>query len=556
MDFIIQLFTEDTVAHTVLILGLVAALGLLVGSIRIFGINLGIAGVLFAGLAFGHFGLGINEHVLEFAKEFGLILFVYTIGVQVGPGFTDSLRRQGLPLNIMAASVVLLGVLMTLVVSHFGRIDIKAAVGLYSGAVTNTPSLGAAQQALKDIPGLPDEAAKLPGLGYAIAYPFGIIGIILTMLLVRALFRVNIAQESEQIARIQRPAVPPPSNANLQVTNPNLDGLRIRDIPGLAESGVVISRILHEGKLEVAHPETVMRLGDVLHAVGPEKKLRQLQLVVGSESDVDLKEMPSSLIIRRLVVTRRAVLGKTLEELDLVGRFGVTVTRVSRAEIEFTPTRDYRLQFGDTLLAVGEEEGINRAAAEVGNSVRRLNHPEIVPIFVGIVLGVIVGSWPVEIPGMPAPVKLGLAGGPLVVAILLSRLGRVGPLVWYMPISANFILREVGIVLFLACVGLRAGDQFVATLVNGDGLRWMAWATLITLVPLLVVALIARAIYRVNYLSLCGLLAGSMTDPPALAFATNITGSDAPNVSYATVYPLVMLLRVLSAQAIVLLLVR
>jgi|DewCreStandDraft_4_1066084.scaffolds.fasta_scaffold01055_30 putative transport protein len=556
MDFIIQLFTEDTVAHTVLILGLVAALGLLVGSIRIFGINLGIAGVLFAGLAFGHFGLGINEHVLEFAKEFGLILFVYTIGVQVGPGFTDSLRRQGLPLNIMAASVVLLGVLMTLVVSHFGRIDIKAAVGLYSGAVTNTPSLGAAQQALKDIPGLPDEAAKLPGLGYAIAYPFGIIGIILTMLLVRALFRVNIAQESEQIARIQRPAVPPPSNANLQVTNPNLDGLRIRDIPGLAESGVVISRILHEGKLEVAHPETVMRLGDVLHAVGPEKKLRQLQVVVGSESDVDLKEMPSSLIIRRLVVTRRAVLGKTLEELDLVGRFGVTVTRVSRAEIEFTPTRDYRLQFGDTLLAVGEEEGINRAAAEVGNSVRRLNHPEIVPIFVGIVLGVIVGSWPVEIPGMPAPVKLGLAGGPLVVAILLSRLGRVGPLVWYMPISANFILREVGIVLFLACVGLRAGDQFVATLVNGDGLRWMAWATLITLVPLLVVALVARAIYRVNYLSLCGLLAGSMTDPPALAFATNITGSDAPNVSYATVYPLVMLLRVLSAQAIVLLLVR
>jgi putative transport protein len=556
MDFIIQLFTEDTVAHTVLILGLVAALGLLVGSIRIFGINLGIAGVLFAGLAFGHFGLGINEHVLEFAKEFGLILFVYTIGVQVGPGFTDSLRRQGLPLNIMAASVVLLGVLMTLVVSHFGRIDIKAAVGLYSGAVTNTPSLGAAQQALKDIPGLPDEAAKLPGLGYAIAYPFGIIGIILTMLLVRALFRVNIAQESEQIARIQRPTVPPPSNANLQVTNPNLDGLRIRDIPGLAESGVVISRILHEGKLEVAHPETVMRLGDVLHAVGPEKKLRQLQLVVGSESDVDLKEMPSSLIIRRLVVTRRAVLGKTLEELDLVGRFGVTVTRVSRAEIEFTPTRDYRLQFGDTLLAVGEEEGINRAAAEVGNSVRRLNHPEIVPIFVGIVLGVIVGSWPVEIPGMPAPVKLGLAGGPLVVAILLSRLGRVGPLVWYMPISANFILREVGIVLFLACVGLRAGDQFVATLVNGDGLRWMAWATLITLVPLLVVALVARAIYRVNYLSLCGLLAGSMTDPPALAFATNITGSDAPNVSYATVYPLVMLLRVLSAQAIVLLLVR
>lgn len=556
MHFLTDLFTTDSVAHAVVILGLAASLGLLIGSVRVFGINFGIAGVLFAGLLFGHYGLTINEHVLDFVREFGLILFVYTIGVQVGPGFTDSLRRQGLPLNLMAAAVVLLGVIMTLIVSRVGGIDIKAAVGLYSGAVTNTPSLGAAQQALKDIPGLSPDAAKLPGLGYAIAYPFGIIGIILTMLITRALFRISIARESEVLRRVQHSSRPALAEADIELTNPNLDGLRIRDIPGLEASGVIVSRIHREGNVEVANPEEIMRAGDVLHAVGPERALKEFGLIVGVKSDLDLKEVPSQLITRRIVVTKQSVLGKTIEDLDLIERYGVTVTRVSRAEIQFLATSDYRLQFGDTLLIVGEEDGVKQAAGEVGDSVRQLNHPQIVPMFVGIVLGVIAGSWPIAIPGMPAPVKLGLAGGPLVVAILLSRLGRIGPLIWYMPISANFMLREVGIVMFLACVGLRAGDQFVATLTRGDGFAWMAWATLITLVPLLVVALIARAVYRVNYLSLCGVLAGSMTDPPALAFATGMTGTDAPNVSYATVYPLVMLLRVLSAQAIVMLLVR
>jgi putative transport protein len=556
MDFLSDLFTVDSVAHTMLIIGLVASLGLLIGSVRIFGVNIGVAGVLFAGLAFGHYGLSINDHVLEFVKEFGLILFVYTIGVQVGPGITDSLKRQGLPLNLMAAAVVVLGVIMTLAVSKAGAIDIKAAVGLYSGAVTNTPSLGAAQQALKDIPGITPADSRLPGLGYAIAYPFGVIGIILTLLIIRALFRINIAEEREALSRIQTGGAPAAIEDDVEVTNPNLDGLRVRDIPGLASSGVIVSRIMSGGAQVVAHPESLLKLGDVLHAVGPESKLREFRLIVGRKSEVDLKEMPSELVIRRILVTKQSVLGKSIDELDLIGRYGVRVTRVSRADIEFMATSDYRLQFADTLLMVGEEQAIRRAADELGDSAKKLNHPQLVPMFVGIVLGVIIGSWPISIPGMPAPVKLGLAGGPLVAAILLSRLGRIGPLIWYMPISANFMLREVGLVLFLACVGVRVGDQFVATLTQGDGLIWMAWATLITLVPVLTVGIVARAVYRVDYPSLCGLLVGSMTGAPALSFATDLTGSEAPNISYATVYPLVMLLRVLSAQAIVMLLVR
>ncbi len=556
MEFLSDLFTVDSVAHTMLIIGLVASLGLLLGSVRIFGVNLGVAGVLFAGLAFGHWGFSINEHVLEFVKEFGLILFVYTIGVQVGPGITDSLKRQGLPLNLMAAAVVVLGVIMTLGVSKAAGIDIKAAVGLYSGAVTNTPSLGAAQQALKDIPGITPADSRLLGLGYAIAYPFGVIGIILTLLIIRALFRINIAEEREALNRIQTGGAPAAIEDDVEVTNPNLDGLRVRDIPGLASSGVIVSRIMSGGVQDVAHPESRMKLGDVLHCVGPESKLREFRLIVGKKSEVDLKEMPSELVIRRILVTKQSVLGKSIDDLDLIGRYGVRVTRVSRADIEFMATPDYRLQFADTLLMVGEEQAIRRAADELGDSAKQLNHPQLVPMFVGIVLGVIIGSWPISIPGMPAPVKLGLAGGPLVAAILLSRLGRIGPLIWYMPISANFMLREVGLVLFLACVGVRVGDQFVATLTQGDGLIWMAWATLITLAPVLVVGIVARAVFRVDYSSLCGLLVGSMTGAPALSFATDLTGSEAPNISYATVYPLVMLLRVLSAQAIVMLLVR
>jgi putative transport protein len=559
MTWMQQLFNDpSTVAHTVLILSLVAAAGLALGTLQAYGVGLGVAGVLFAGLAFGHFRFQIDPRVLDFVREFGLILFVYSIGLQVGPGFLASLRKQGLPLNLMAAAIVLLGVAVTLVIyfAFMDRSQAPAVVGLFSGATTNTPSLAAAQQALKDVQGVPPEAMKLPGLAYAVAYPFGIVGIIVAMLLTRAIFRINPKEEAALLTRLQAAETDNLARVNLEITNPNLQGLRLGQVPTLAESGVVISRVLKGRRPQMARADTVLSVGDVLLAVGPRPKLEELKVIVGKESPVDLRSIPSDITTRRIVVTRSDALGKSIQELQIGQRLGVRVTRISRAEIELAPTPAVKLQFGDNLVVVGEEDSVRQLAAELGDSVKKLSYPQIIPMFVGISLGVILGSWPINVWGMPAPVKLGLAGGPLLVAILLSWLGNIGPLIWYMPISANFALREVGIVLFLAAVGLRAGDSFIITLVQGQGLHWMLYGTAITLLPLLIVALFARAVYKLNYLSLCGLLAGSMTDPPALAFAGAMTHSDVPSISYATVYPLVMLLRVVSAQVMILLLMR
>ncbi len=556
MSWLAELFRPDamghaSVAHAILILGLVIAVGLFVGSLRVANLTLGVAGVLFAGIAFGHFGFGISPEVLEFTREFGLILFVYTIGMQVGPGFFSSLKRQGLRLNLLAAAVVSLGALVTVAIHLWGKVEFPAAIGLFSGATTNTPSLAAAQQAMLD-KALSDDLRALPGLGYAISYPFGVLGIIAAMMLLRAAFRIDVAQESQVFLRAQAADRPDLARANLEVQNPNLDGLALSQVPFPTDAGVVVSRILHADKVTSVTPDTRLARGDVLLAVGPRESLEQLRIVVGNASDVDLAALPSNLTSKRLIVTHKAAIGRPVTEVnDSVRRFGVTLTRVARADIELPVTDEVRLNFGDQVLAVGEPAAIDRAAGELGNQPKALNHPMLVPVFVGIALGVVVGSWPLYFPGAPAAVKLGLAGGPLLVAIALSRIGKVGPLVWYMPISANFMLREVGISLFLACVGLKAGDRFVATLVEGDGLKWMAMAALITLVPLLVVGLVGRLALGLNYLSLCGLLAGSMTDPPALAFVTQATGSEGPSIAYATVYPLTMFLRVLFAQFLV-----
>lgn len=562
MDWLNNLFFDTgSAAQAALILALVIVVGLGLGAIRVFGVGLGVAGVLFAGLIFGHFRLGVNHEVMEFAREFGLILFVYTIGVQVGPGFLASLRKQGLPLNLMAAAIVLLGVATTVFVAFvfLSPAERPAALGLFSGATTNTPSLAAAQQALKDLPGAPGEAAQaLPGLGYAVAYPFGILGILLTMLLVRTVFRVDLRREAEALARQHRRDEAHLATRNLEVRNPNIEGLPLSAVPTLDGSGIVVSRVLHGDETRVARGDTVLHGGDVLLAVGPEEALERLRVVVGEESPTDVRAAPGSAITtRRILVTRDQALNKTIPELDMGNRYGVIVTRINRGAVDLPVTLGVRLQFGDNLVVVGEAEAIERAAREVlGDSVKRLNHPQILPIFVGVALGVLLGSWPINLPGFPAPVKLGLAGGPLLVAIVLSRLGKVGPLVWYLPLSANMALREVGIALFLACVGLKSGDQFLATLAGGEGLRWMACGALITALPLLTVGLFAHLVLKLNYLYLCGLLAGSMTDPPALAFAGTLTNSEAPSVAYATVYPLVMLLRVLAAQAIALFLFR
>lgn len=553
MDWLVHLFSVDSVARTVILLGIAGAGGIALGKIRIAGVSLGVAGVLFVGLCLGYLKLTIDAHVLEFVREFGLILFVYTLGLQIGPGFFGSLRERGLLLNGFAAAVVLLGVVVTVGWIRFGFVDLPAGVGLLSGATTNTPSLAAAQQALLQV-NAPESAAIVQGLAYAIAYPFGIIGIILTMLLVRRVFRVDVRAEVAQAERAQAPTVPKPATRNFEVRNANLVGRPLGKVPGLAGSGVIVSRFSRGGAVEVARPDTLLRTGDILHAVGPEEGLDELRIVVGAETGVDLKALPGPVTNRRLIVTRSDVYGKQIADLDLFAEHNVVVTRVTRGGLEFSPSPGIRLQFGDILMVVGESPQIDAVAAAVGNSNKALNSPQPIPFFVGIALGVIVGSIPLALPGLPAAVKLGLAGGPLVVAILLSRLANTGPLVWHMPTNANLMLREVGITLFLAAVGLKSGEKFVEVLLGGDGLRWLLYGAVVTALPLLIVGLVARLWKKLNYAELCGLLAGSMTDPPALAFAQETTGSDAPAVAYATVYPLVMLLRVFSAQLVVFLL--
>ncbi|MBI4556011.1 MAG: putative transporter [Candidatus Hydrogenedentes bacterium] len=551
MPWLTELFHESSVAGPILILGLIAVVGLALGAVRVRGIRLGIAGVLFAGILFGHFHVRVTPDVLHFVRDFGLILFVFTIGLQVGPGFFASLRREGLALNLMAVGVVLLGVITTIVVAYVGGVEIPVAVGLFSGATTNTPSLAAAQEAIRDTLTDGSASSDRATLGYAVAYPFGILGILLTMVLTRAVFRIRLDDEKDSLARERHRDREPVERINLEVQNPNLNGMRIGDLPLLEESGVVISRICRQGQLDVAQPDTVLQTGDTILAVGSPERLEQLRVLVGRKSDLDLHALPGKVTTRRLIVTQKEVIGKTVDELDFLERHDVTITRLRRAGTEFTPRPGVRLQFADTVLAVGKSEDIDRVAARLGNSPRQLDHTELIPVFLGIALGILLGSWPIHLSTLPAPIKLGLAGGPLLVAIVLSRIHRIGPLVWYMPAGANFALREVGIVLFLACVGLTSGDQFVATLTHGDGLKWMGLGALITVAPLLITAIIARACLKLNFLTLCGLLAGSMTDPPALAFAETMTDSEEPTVTYAAVYPLTMILRVIAAQVMV-----
>ncbi len=556
MKWLTELPTTIPMAYAVIVLALVAASGLALGGVRIRGVGLGIAGVLFSGILFGHFGAArpINEEILAFVREFGLILFVYTIGMQVGPGFTASLRKNGLPLNLLSVGIVLLGAGLALLLGLIFHIDIAAVAGLFAGATTNTPALGAATEALKSVPGVDPAHAALPGLSYAVVYPFGIIGIILSMILIRRIFGIDPAQESARFEAEQKAGAAPPQRLNLVVENANLDGLALRAVPGTDAFGVVVSRIKRAASQEVeaATLDTVLHLGDVLLAVGSSAALDRFQILVGGASELDLMKVPGSVIYKRLVVTRNEVLGHTVSELALEQLHDVIVTRVQRAGVEVTAVAGLRLQFGDMLQVVGSKEDIEEAARILGNSVKELNAAHLVPVFVGIALGLLLGSYPISIGGMPAPVRLGLAGGPLIAAILLSRIGKIGRLVWYLPATANLFLREFGIVLFLASVGLKSGSHFVDALIHGGGLTWLFCGAVVTFVPLVTVAAIARLGLKMNYVNVCGLLAGSMTDPPALAFANAAIGSETPSVAYAAVYPLTMLVRIIVAQLIVL----
>nr|AMK08617.1 PM1071 protein [Pasteurella multocida] len=520
--------------------------------------GLGIGGVLFGGIIVAHFtnqyGLKLDAHTMHFIQEFGLILFVYTIGIQVGPGFFASLRQSGLKLNGFAALIVLLGSLAVIVIHKLADVPLDIILGIYSGAVTNTPSLGAGQQILSEL-GLTQTTSTM-GMAYAMAYPFGICGILLSMWLIRLFFRIKIDDEAKNFLKESGQDKETLGSINVRVTNPNLDGLRLVDIPGFDEKrDVVCTRLKRDEHISVPQANTIIQKGDLLHLVGEMPLLRKIKLVLGEEVDVPLSSFSGDLRSDRIVVTNEKVLGKKIRALGIHQKYGVVISRLNRAGVELVPTANTALQFGDVLHVVGRSEVLNQAVSILGNAQQKLQQVQMLPVFIGIGLGVLLGSIPFHIPGFPVPLKLGLAGGPLVVALILARIGSIGKLYWFMPPSANLALREIGIVLFLAVVGLKSGGNFVDTLVNGSGLEWMLYGIFITFVPLMIVGIVARLYAKMNYLSLCGLLAGSMTDPPALAFANAIKEeSGASALSYATVYPLVMFLRIISPQLLAILL--
>ncbi len=545
------------IAITISLLALVAVIGLWIGHWKIKGVGFGVGGVLFGGIIVAHFtnqyGLALDTHTLHFVQEFGLILFVYTIGIQVGPGFFSSLRRSGLKLNGFAFFIVLLGGISVILIHKIADVPLDIILGIYSGAVTNTPSLGAGQQILAEL-GL-KSATSTMGMAYAMAYPFGICGILLSMWLVRLFFKIKVDEEEQHFQHESGQDKETLTTMDVKVTNKNLDGLRLIDIPGFGEGDIVCSRLKSGNNVCVPKASSEIHLDDVLHLVGDGSALKKMCLIIGDELDVPISTKGGEIRSERVVVTSEKVLGKKIKSLGIHQKYGVVISRLNRAGVELVPTANTTLQFGDVLHMVGRTDMMNNAISVIGNAEQKLQQVQMLPVFIGIGLGVLFGSIPFYIPSFPVALKLGLAGGPLVIALILARIGTIGKLYWFMPPSANLALRELGIVLFLAVVGLKSGGSFMDTLLNGGGLECMGYGIVITLVPLLITAVIARLYSKLNYLSLCGVLAGSMTDPPALAFANSIKeGSGAASLSYATVYPLAMFLRIVSPQLLALLL--
>lgn len=544
-------FWGGGVAHSVLILALVIALGIMLGKIKVAGISLGVTWILFVGIIFSHFGMRLNEHLIHFMKEFGLILFVYSIGLQVGPGFFSSFKKGGVRLNLLATMVVCAGVLVTCGLYVITGLPVTTMVGILSGAVTNTPGLGAAQQAYSDMTGIdsPDIA-----LGYAVAYPLGVIGIILSMMVLRRVFRIDFAKEEKKALDtmdVQHDSVAQPHS--LSVVNPALEDKSIRELQGLVNRDFVISRIRRQGgEIEIADDDTLLHVGDQILVVTTPRDAAAITAFIGRDVQVEWEQLDKRLISRRILITKPELNGKSLAQLKLHAGFGVSITRVNRAGVDLIAQPSLQLQMGDRVTVVGTEVSIANVEKVLGNSMKRLNAPNLIPIFIGIVLGVMLGSLPFTFPGIPQPVKLGLAGGPLIVSILISRFGPKFKLVTYTTMSANLMLREVGIALFLACVGLGAGEEFVETIIYGGGYAWIGYGAIITILPLLIVGVIGRLWFKVDYFTLIGVMAGATTDPPALAYSNDLAGNDIPSVGYATVYPLTMFLRVLSAQLLIL----
>ncbi|MFA6757994.1 MAG: putative transporter [Bacteroidales bacterium] len=554
MEWISALFTNEGVAQSVVVLAAVIAIGLLLSKIKVANISFGITWILFAGIAFSHFGMEINSQILHFIKEFGLILFVYSIGLQVGPSFFSSFKQGGIQLNMLALGVVLLGVLVTISIHYITGLPMPTMVGILSGAITNTPGLGAAQQTYMDIYGSADPSI---GMGYAVAYPLGVLGIISSLLLIKYFFKINLEKEMAKLEKLGEDSPDETVKVSIRIANPAIYGKKIIEVKRLIDKHFVISRVAKGDEwVKIAGAGTVLDKGYDILVITEVQDKESVVAFLGKEickSEDSWSVIDKDVIPRRVIVTKSAVNGKSLSDLKLGKAFDITVTRINRAGLDLVARANFKLQIGDRLTIVGNQESIDAAASLLGNSMDRLREPNLTSIFIGIALGIILGSLPFFIPGIPQPVKLGLAGGPLIVAILMSRFGPKLKLVTYTTMSANLMLREIGISLFLACVGLDAGGGFVDTIINKGGAVWILYGVVITVVPLLIIGIIARWRYKLNYFTLMGLLSGSTTDPPALAFANATAGNDMPAVSYATVYPLTMFLRVLSAQLLILL---
>ena len=540
------------VAHSVLILSLVIAFGIMLAKIKVAGVSLGIRWILFVGIVFGHFDMTLNEHLLHFMKEFGLILFVYSIGLQVGPGFFSAFKKGGLTLNLLAMLVVFLGVVITIILHFVTGTPITTMVGILSGAVTNTPGLGAAQQANSDLNGI--DAPEI-ALGYAVAYPLGVVGIILSLIALKYILRINTKTEEAEAERglghIQELTVRPIS---FEIRNEAIDGKKIKDIRPLMNRDFVISRVqYHDGQgTELANSDTVLHLNDKILVISTPKDIEAISVFFGKQIDMQWEQLDKKLISRRILITKPELNGKMLSQLKIRNNFGASITRVNRSGVDLVAAPQLQLQMGDRVTIVGSELAVSHAEKVLGNSMKRLDHPNLIPIFLGIALGCILGSTPFVFPGIPQPVKLGLAGGPLIVSILISRFGPQYKMITYTTMSANLMLREIGISLFLACVGLGAGKGFVETVIYDGGYVWVGYGVIITIVPLLIAGLVGRYVFKLNYYTLIGVLGGSTTNPPALAYSNDLTSCDAPAVGYATVYPLTMFLRVLTAQILIL----
>ncbi|MBQ7855533.1 MAG: putative transporter [Alistipes sp.] len=548
MEWLENLFFSNSIANSVLILGLTVSLGLLLGRIKFGSVSLGVTWVLFVGILLSHFGLGIDPRICNFIKEFGLILFVYSIGLQVGPGFFSSFKEGGVRLNLLAVLIVVLGCVICYVIHLLTDEELTTMVGVLSGAVTNTPGLGAAQQTISDITGVNDNSLAT---AYAVAYPLGVVGIILSMLVVRYAFRVKLDREKLAAERSNAPRT---LRVDLRVTNHGIENKTIAEVAAMTRSKFVVARMIRDNEQRIASGDTKLRLDDILRVVISSSDVELVQSLVGESVKLDDKAWKSSstnLEKRRILVTKDDINGKHIGDLHIRENYNVNITRVVRAGIELVATYELRLQVGDVVVLVGRNNDLDEVASILGNSVRRLDHPNLVPIFIGIFLGVLLGSIPIVFPGVPQPVKLGLAGGPLIVSILMARYGHRYHLVTFTTNSANMMIREIGISLFLAAVGLGAGESFVASIVDG-GYWWILYGVIITMLPLLIVGVIARKACKIDYFSIMGLMSGAMTDPPALAYANTVGSNDRAAVAYATVYPLTMFLRIFTAQLLVL----